>query len=236
MTREKKGAQFWRETWELVAWSLLFFVLVPAVIYYVSYWPYGTSRGMQGPGMLFSKDYLRIVLDNQKYMFGYHSNVNATHPYSSVWWQWILDVRPILYYLEYFPDGTEQSIAAWLNPMLCWGGLLAMLAMLWLTITRHDKTALFILVGYLAQLLPWVFVTRIVFEYHYFPSSVFLVLALGHVFRGFELRHARPRPIILSFTVVSVVLFAVFYPALSGMRVPRWYDLNFLKWLPTWPF
>ena len=43
----------------------------------------------------------------------------------------------------------------------------------------RDRTALFILVGYLAQLLPWVFVTRVVFEYHYFPSSVFLVLALA---------------------------------------------------------
>ena len=236
MTRQKRGRAYWRETWTLVLWSLLFFVAVPALIYYLSYWPYGTSQGMRGPGMLFTKDYLRIVLDNQKYMFNYHSSVNATHPYSSVWWQWILDIRPILYYLEYYPDGTEQSIAAWLNPMLCWGGLLAMLAMLWLTVQRHDMTALFILVGYLAQLLPWVFVTRVVFEYHYFPSSVFLVLALGHVFRSFELKHPQPRRAVLSFTIVSVVLFAAFYPALTAIRVPRWYDLSFLKWLETWPF
>ena len=108
--------------------------------------------------------------------------------------------------------------------------------MLYLTVARHDKTALFILVGYLAQLLPWVFVTRVVFEYHYFPSSVFLVLALGHVFRTVELRHAHPRRVVISFAVVAVVLFAAFYPALSGLRVPRSYDLKFLKWLGTWPF
>ncbi len=235
--RAGKGSDFVQETAELVGWSLLFFVLIPACIYYVSYWPYGTSHGLGGGlKMLFSKDYLDIVLSNQTYMLHYHSGVTATHPYSSVWWQWILDIRPILYYLHYFPDGTEQSIAAWLNPMLCWGGLCAMLCMLWLTVFRHDKTALFILVGYLAQLLPWVFVSRIVFEYHYFPSSVFLVLALGHMFRIVELRHRRPRRVVISFTAVSVALFAAFYPALSGARVARWYDLSFLKWMETWPF
>ncbi len=234
--REEKDREFRRETAETVFWSVIFFVLVPAVIYYVSYWRYGTSQGMHGLGMLFSKDYLRTVLSNQKYMFNYHSNVTATHPYSSVWWQWILDIRPILYYLHYFPDGTESSIAAWLNPMLCWGGLCAMLCMLYLAIFRRDRTALFILVGYLAQLLPWVFVTRVVFEYHYFPSSVFLVLALGHVFSSFELHHPHPRRVVISFTAVTVAVFLAFYPALSGLRVPRSYDLSFLKWLGTWPF
>ena len=236
LCRDGKRDAFLRETGGLVLWSLLFFVLIPACIYYVSYWRYGTSSGLGGLRMLFSKDYWNIVWSNQKYMFNYHSHVTATHPYSSVWWQWILDIRPILYYLHYFPDGRESSIAAWLNPMLCWGGLLAMLSMLYLAIFRRDKTALFILVGYLAQLLPWVFVTRVVFEYHYFPSSVFLVLALGHVFRSFELQHPHPKRVVGSFTAVSVVLFAAFYPALSGLPVLRGYDLAFLKWLGTWPF
>ena len=226
-----------RETVENILWCLLFFVLIPAVIYYVSYWTYGTSKGLAGgAGMLFSKDYLQIVLDNQKYMFNYHSNVTATHPYSSFWWQWVLDIRPILYYLEYLPGDREQSIGAWLNPLLCWGGLLAMGCMAYLAAAKKDKTALFIFIGYLAQLLPWVFVTRVVFEYHYFPASVFLLLALCHIFRTVELRYPRPKPVVLSFTVVSIVLFAAFYPALSGIPVPRWYDLKFLKWLPTWPF
>ena len=236
LCRTGKREDFVRETVELVLWSLLFFVLVPACIYYVSYWPYGTSKGYGGLKMLFTKDYFDIVWSNQKYMFNYHSGVTATHPYSSIWWQWILNIRPILYYLRYFPDGRESAIEAWLNPMLCWGGLCAMLCMLYLAVFRHDRTALFILIGYLAQLLPWVFVTRIVFEYHYFPSSVFLVLALGRIFRGFELQHPRYRRIIGSFTAVSVALFVIFYPALSGLPVQRWYDLRFLKWFGTWPF
>ena len=224
------------KTAENIVWCLLFFVQIPAAIYYVSYWPYGTARGMSGPGMLFSGEYAKLVLDNQKYMFSYHAGVTATHPYSSVWWQWMLDIRPILYYLQYPGDGTHVSFGAWVNPLLCWGGLLAMLCMAFQAFFRRDKTALFILVGYLAQLLPWTFVRRVVFEYHYFPSTVFLLLALAHVFRRIELEHPRWKAILFSFTGVSLGLFALFYPALRGLPVTGAFGTNFLKWLPTWPF
>ena len=237
LCRGGKKREALREAGENVLWCLLFFVLIPAAIYYCSYWYYGTAKGLTGGvGMLFSKDYLRIVLDNQKYMFTYHSGVTATHPYSSVWWQWILDIRPILYYLEYYTGGRESSIGAWMNPIVCWGGLCAMVCMAYEAAAKRDRCALFILIGYLAQLVPWLFVKRVVFEYHYFPSSIFLVLALGHMFRTMEKREPGSKPLIWSYAVVSVVVFAVFYPALSGAIVPRWYDLKLLKWLQTWPF
>ena len=91
-----EGEQYWRETGKNVLFCLGFFVAVPALIYYLSYYPYGEARGMQGLGMYFSRDYMDIVVDNQKYMFSYHSGVDATHPYSSRWWQWMLAARPIL--------------------------------------------------------------------------------------------------------------------------------------------
>ena len=232
---EERGA-YLRETAGNILACLAFFVAVPAVVYYVSYWPYGTARGMHGPGMLFSWNYLRVVLENQRYMLTYHAGVTSSHPYSSVWWQWLLDVRPILYYLEYLPDGRHVSFGAWLNPMLCWGGLLAMVCMVYRALFRRDRTALFILVGYLAQLVPWLFVTRVVFEYHYFPSSVFLLLAIGHLFRTAELSRPRWRHTLFSFTGVTVLLFAVFYPALAGVAIPSWYGTGFLKWMGSWPF
>lgn len=235
LCRDGRRGLYVQETVENVVWCLLFFLAVPALVYYLSYWPYGTAKGLSAPGMFFSREYLDLVVDNQKYMFNYHSGVTSPHPYSSVWWQWVLDIRPILYYLQYPGDGTHVSFAAWLNPMLCWGGLLAMLGMAYLAIRHRDKTAVFILVGYLAQLLPWVLVTRPVFEYHYFPSSVFLLLALGHVFRQLELRDGKLRRWLCVFTAVSLLLFCVFYPALRGLPVSARYGSSFLKWLPTWP-
>jgi dolichyl-phosphate-mannose--protein O-mannosyl transferase len=56
-----------------------------------------------------------------------------------------------------------------------------MISMLIKTI-RGDKLAAFILIGYLTSLLPWVFITRCTFIYHYFPCTVFLALALCYLF------------------------------------------------------
>lgn len=216
---------------------VLFFVIIPAAIYYVSYYPYGTASGMSGGvSMLTSKDYAQIVLDNQKFMFTYHEGVTATHPYSSRWYQWIVDGRPILYYLESLPENYKSAFGAFLNPMVCWGGLLAVFAMGWRTLRYRDGKALFILMGYLTCLVPWMFITRITFEYHYFPCLIFLVLALCHVFNSFRLRDANWKPKVYGFTALCLILFAAFYPVLSGVAAARWYT-DLLAWVPNaWPF
>ena len=233
--REKKTAlpAFWRN----VEWCLLFFVAVPAVIYYLSYWSYAPSQGVTGPFRIFKPGYLRIVLDNQKYMFNYHSDLVSTHPYSSKWYQWVLDIRPILYYLEYFDDGTKSAFAAFSNPLVCWGGILAMGGMVWTAIRDRDERAIFILIGYLANLLPWVLVSRLTFAYHYFPCTVFLVLALGWLFADLCRRDRSWQISVGGFTALCVGLFVMFYPVLSGARVSADYTGHVLKWFAdTWPF
>ncbi len=213
-----------------------FFVLVPALIYYLSYTPYGTASGMSAPGMYFTGEYARIVLENQQFMFNYHSGLVAEHPYSSVWYQWMLDIRPILYYLDYFDDGTRSSFGAFVNPALCWGGLISLFVLLYTAIVRRDRMAAFILVGYLAQLLPWVLVKRLTFEYHYFPCTVFLLLSLGYCFKLIRLGNRRWRWYLGGFAALSAALFVLFYPALSGLVVNNAAATKLLGWLPTWPF
>jgi len=218
------------------AFCVVFFVIVPAAIYYMSYYPYGQASGMNGVGMYFTSDYANLVLDNQKFMFSYHSGVHTEHPYSSRWWQWVIDERPILYYLKYFEDGTRSSFGAFLNPVLCWAGLIAMAMCTVFAIKRRDDVSLFIVIGYLAQLLPWVFITRTTFEYHYFPSSVFLVLALARMFRLMKDNTKGWKFNVCGLTGLACALFVVFYPVLSGARVNAQLASNLLKWLPSWPF
>ena len=215
---------------------LIFFVLIPGLIYYVSYYPYGVAKGMSGLSMYFDKDYLKLVLENQVSMLKYHEGVTATHPYSARWYQWIVDGRPILYFLHSYPDNMKSAFAAFLNPLVCWGGLLAMFAMGWKTVRYRDGKALFILIGYLAQLVPWMFIKRITFEYHYFPSLIFLVLALCHVFNSFRLRDEKWKPKVFGATAVCILLFVLFYPVLTGSPAPRAYT-DLLAWIPgAWPF
>jgi dolichyl-phosphate-mannose--protein O-mannosyl transferase len=172
-----RAGAFLRYLLPTVACSVLFFIIMPAVIYVLSYYPYAAAKGMR----IFSLDYLKLIWDNQQYMFGYHSKLAATHPYESRWWKWLIDLRPILYYLEYFDDGTKSAFAAFGNPLFWWTGLGAMSCMLVKTL-RGDRDAGFILIGYLSSLLPWVFIRRCTFIYHYFPCTVFMAAALSYMF------------------------------------------------------
>ncbi len=219
-----------------VGLCLVFFVAVPALIYYLSYYPYGIGYGLKGgAGMYFTRDYAKLVLDNQGYMFRYHSGVNATHPYSSRWYQWMLDIRPILYYLNY-TEQTRVSFGAFVNPVLCWAGLIALGVLGWCAFARRDRKALFLLLGYLAQLVPWVFVSRITFEYHYFPCSVFLVLTLGYIFALMRDNTKNWRVPVWGLTALQTAVFALFYPQLWGAELNAETASLLYRWLPTWPF
>ncbi len=210
---------------------VVFFVLIPCVIYYFAYIPYGAARGITP----LSKEYLSIVLENQRFMFTYHAGVHSEHPYSSRWYQWVLNIRPILYYLEYFDNGSRSSISSFLNPALCWGGFLSLFVLGYESIARRDKKAAFILIGYLAQLLPWVFITRITFEYHYFACSAFLVLSLCYVFSILRQNSRRWRALTFGYAALCAALFLLFYPALSGKPIDNTWGHALLGWLPTWP-
>ena len=234
--------------------SVLFFIIIPVVIYCLSYIPYGLARGMSiRDGMLWDNEFYKIIWDNQVSMLSYHGKLVATHPYSSWWFQWIVDGRPILYVNNYNGQ-MRSSFSAFGNPVVWWGGFVAMVIMTIRVITKRDGKALFIVIGYLSQLLPWVAMSfigllhdwgilqgdatsRIVFIYHYFPSTIFLVLALAHVFNSiYEFARGYCRHVIIAYTALTGLVFAMFYPALTGIYVQQSYFRDFLKWVPgAWP-
>ena len=217
--------------------SALFFGVVPVIIYCLSYIPYGIARNMAiTDGMLWNREFYRIVWDNQVSMLSYHSKLTEGHSYSSAPWQWVLDVRPILYVVSVDGD-LKSSFAAFGNPAVWWGGLIAIVAMVVRVPRRNDGKALFILIGYLSQLGPWLVISRVLFIYHYFPSTLFLVLALSHVFNTIlESERRFCKQAVYGFTALTGLIFAMFYPALSGIYVPQWYFRDILRWIPkTWP-
>jgi len=215
-----------------IMFSTLAFVLIPAVIYCLAYLPYAKANGDTSLHNL-----LAVVWDNQKFMFSYHKGVTAEHPYSSRWWQWLLDIRPILYYRsEVTSDGLRAAFAAFNNPVVSWTGLLAVVAAAIRSVRNRCGLALFLLVGYLAQLLPWLPISRPTFAYHYFPATVFLVLAICYLMNGMiDKAPGRWKLPVYGLTGLATGLYVMFYPFLAGTIVPTWYTTWALKWLPSWP-
>ena len=210
---------------------ILTFIAVPALIYYFSYLPYGIAENTK----LFSRAYGKLVLDNQAFMFRYHAGVVAEHPYSSRWYQWLLNIRPILYYLEYLPEGRRISIAAFVNPVLSWGGFLSLTVLLYTALVRHDREAAFLLIAFASGIVPWMFISRLTFEYHYFASAAFLIPVICYVFALMERSTPHANWYSVGFTIASVLLFFVFFPVLNGLPVNNELATRFLAWLPSWP-
>lgn len=213
--------------------SIFIFVLIPLVIYTLSYIPYVTSQHKPVTLMELSN----AMWSNQLSMINYHglSVLDATHPYESRWWMWMLDIRPILYYSNY-PEGMRTTIGAFTNPLLTIGGLVAMGATLMGLFRRKHREALLIVIGYLSNLVPWMLVSRITFAYHYFPSTIFLTLALCYIFNNIWRRRPEHRWRVYLFTGIAMVIFLILYPPMAGLTIPSWYGDFFVKWLPTWPF
>ncbi len=221
-------ATFWGNTIKTLASCVVFFVLVPGAIYLLSYIPFvGTETG------LWDK-----MIANQEYMLNYHSNLQATHAYSSHWYEWPTMVRPIFYYSGIISDTTREGISAFGNPLVWWIGIPAFAYMLYLVFKKKDRIALFICIAYLAQYLPWIFVDRCTFIYHYFPSVPFVVLMI--MYAAFTVKDMGLLPekkyymALGAYAVAAIALFALFYPVLSGQTVSIKYVDVFLRWMKSW--
>ncbi len=204
-----------------------FFIIIPLIIYCLSYIPYLEANGAHG-----FENSVRTIINNQLGMFSYHSTLGETHYFSSWWYEWPFITRPVFYYAQTF-GSLKAGISTFGNPVVWWSGLLALLFCCYKYFTTKDKTLLFLLIAFASQYVPWILITRITYIYHYFPSIPFLVLMITFIFANYIKKNTNRRAII--FAVSTFVLFVLFYPVISGMPVPIDY-INLLKWLPGWQF
>ena len=213
--------------WITLLWCCLWFVLIPLIIYALSYLPCIINRG-EGWS-------LSGVFKQTMGMYNYHANLDATHPFQSVWWQWILDARPIWYY-HHISENLVYTISAFGNPLIWWSGFIAILFCVYDFIRNKTKTAGMILVCYFAQLIPWMLVTRCVFIYHYYPSVPFLIVALVYGLKCLIDKDARYEKRIKIFTLACILLFVLFLPATAGFGTTQAYIDGFMRWFPSWYF
>lgn len=218
---------FKENTIRTIGFCMIFFVVIPFFIYLLSYIPFVDAWH---PGLL------ERMLHNQQTMFNYHSNLDATHPYSSTWSQWPTMVRPIFYYSNTLEGNMRQGISAFGNPLVWWIGIPAFIYMLYLAIAKKKKTATFLCTGYLAQYLPWVLVSRCTFIYHYFPSVPFLVLMIAYSLVQFKDKMSQKAfvGLLSAYALVAFFLFIMFYPVLSGQPVDKDFVATFLRWFDSW--
>ncbi|PIS09301.1 hypothetical protein COT75_02230 [Candidatus Beckwithbacteria bacterium CG10_big_fil_rev_8_21_14_0_10_34_10] len=198
---------------------LLFFVIVPGLIYFLSY------------GFFFQTGHsLSQFWELQKQMWGYHTNLKASHDYQSLALTWPLMFRPVWFWVRYNKDkiGNIYNLG---NPLIWWAGL----TVLPVSIIKAAKDLFkrkkfkysFLIFCYFSFWLPWAFSPRIMFLHHYLSAIPFLCLILANFLSE------QKKQIILTYLVLVVLGFMFFYPLNTGVFIPK--DLvKFFFWLPSW--
>lgn len=213
--------------WQTILAGFVFFVVIPGIIYYLSYVPLMLSENT-GPS---------FFLANQKNMYSYHSTLEATHSYSSPWWKWPLDLKPLYLYnpnRNFVPEGTSMGITTFGNPFVWWMTIPMILWGIYQICKKRTKVEpgiLLSVVGFFSLYAPWMLVSRTTFIYHFFPCVIFVVLLTVFFFREQQGKFWRCAGWV--YVVAVFVLFIAFYPVLTGMAVPTWY-VNLLRWSPQW--
>jgi len=157
----------------------------------------------------------------------------APHTYQSVWWQWVLSLRPVWYFYEPVA-GIQRGVLLIGNPAISWGGLLALLGCLHAGLRQGDRPLLVIVLLWAASIAFFIIIPKpVMFYYHYFPASLLLCFAIAGVLdRWFWRKGNRLVPALcIGF---AALLFLEFYPIVSAAALGDPQDFNRWMWLDSW--
>ena len=208
--------------YRLILYGLLSYGIVAISVYTLSFFDIYLQGGN-----------FQNIIDYQLNALNYHSSLVSTHAYSSPWWSWIIDFRPMCYYRE-IADDRFSSITVFGNPAIFWLGIVAILYLAYLFVKRRTLESSFILIAFLSLWLPYIFVGRLMFIYHFYYAVPFLILAIVYMLKDLMKQFPKYHKYYFIYLAVVALLFLAFYPVLSGYEVPKSYVDNGLIWFSGW--
>ncbi|CAN5605947.1 phospholipid carrier-dependent glycosyltransferase [soil metagenome] len=202
---------------------LLSLVVLPLLVYVLTYVGRLDGDLVALPGS--SGSWLRALWDRQLYMFDFHSGLEATHPYASPAWSWILLKRPVSYFFEATPGGDYMEIFATGSPLVWWPSIPALAYVGWRWLRTRDMAGPegLILTGFALNYFPWLVLATersAVFLFYLLPAVPFMCLALAYVPARLA-RSPATAPAVVVAAAVTIALFAFYYPLLAKVAIPR---------------
>lgn len=209
-----------------VGMCCIFYIAIPVAIYFLSYLPYFIYEAGETAGYGFG-DMCRTFWKYQEFMFNYHSDLVATHPYQSSWYSWPLTLRPMWYYFNGYGGGRFVStLSASGNPAVWWISTFGAVALLTLRILKKiepDRALQILCIGVLANYLPWVLVSRCTFIYHFFATVPFILLSTVYLLQWLERKYPALSMAKWCWLTLAILFFILLYPGISGLAVsPEW--------------
>ena len=164
-------------------------------------------------------------------MYRQQTQVLPPHTYQSRWYTWPLDLRPIWYLYER-ADGAQRGILLLGNPVILWGGLVAVVACGWAWTDDGDRRPLGLALLWIFSLAIWAAIPKSLgFFYYYYLSTIWLCLAIPAAFHHFR---ERTRHWDEAFLAVAFVLFLYFFPIRSAQALPSPEAFHRWTWFDSW--
>jgi dolichyl-phosphate-mannose-protein mannosyltransferase len=213
------------------------------------------------PDMLLGDSFIKIV-NLQSAMLSFHGG-SVVDPSSSPWWSWPLMIGtgtvPRWFDITYLPNNVVSTISVFGNPVVWWLGFALMLVLaeraihgrqllenIWSRISKSavskrvsirgkgwDVQAIYIVVVYAFSWLPYIFIGRATYIYHYYLSVPMICLATTYFINKYWNTRLGKVAAIAIFAA-SVAMFLLFYPVISGAPVSTSFINNYLRWFPSW--
>lgn len=229
---------------------LIGLIILPIAFYFVEWIPH----------LLINPE--RDIWELHRQILGFHQNLGVDktepiHPYCSLWWSWVLLIRPVAYFFEMRPNSMVQFVHAMGNPLLYWLSAIALLLGLSFLVASKIRfppklitqinleysskspstlfwLTLYVITSFLAHWLPWSLSKRCIFLYHYMPASVFAFATLA-LLVSLMWRSPLPELRTLGSGIVAIITIAFIFwlPIYIGLPISSGY-LPVLMWLPSW--
>jgi len=189
-------------------------------------------------------DSLVSLLHYHHDMLSFHTHLNTPHSYAANPWGWPLMIRPTSFFYESAATcGTSscaQEVIPLGNPVVWWGGAIALIALVVLAVRRHNDFAAPIVVAFSAGWVPWLFFThRTIFTFYSVVFVPYTAMALASCLWlvNRQLGHSRLPvrlrwPALVTLTVAAVLAY-YFFPLYVADSIP--YDSWHARmWFPSW--
>lgn len=187
----------------------------------------------------------KFVELNQEMYTAQSSLKSVEHPYASKWYTWPLEIRSVYYWQGEMINDRQGNIYLLGNPVVWWGSTIAVLGALlvWLikprALGKRRQLVAFLLAGYGLNFIPFAFIDRPMFLYHYLFALVFAILLLsvllGLIFDWQRKKYGK-RVVTQTFWAIAIVIalgFLYFLPLSYGWPLST-ADLQQRILLPSW--
>ena len=211
------------------------FTLLPISIYFAS-WS-GWIFSSQGWARQSESNVFASLWNYHLQILDFHQGLDDKHAYQANPWSWLVLGRPTSFYYESPSDcGAEkcaQEILAIGTPLLWWISIFAVAITFGFLVTKLERAAAIILLGFAGTYLPWFFIqSRTTFYFYSISSLPFLILALIYCFNQL-LNIANYKKYIISFVILVAINFIYFLPIYLGISIPYSQWLSRM-WFESW--